>query len=180
MIGENTIRNLRLLQESHIHERHAAGIKAEQKNIAHQLHERPRFHLYITQFIDVRFFYRTFPGAGDARKHIFEGFFLLRKPVFYRLVVDGTQGTHVARKRILAHPFSLKPGSISVYQLASHIGKGNILVTMKFKKRTQSGSIIAGGAVAVHPAGTYNFFSGKRGKTPGNYGASLLFFSLFR
>ena len=181
VIGKNAIRNLRFLQESHIHEGHAAGIETEQENIAYQLHERPRFHLYVAQFIDVRFFYRTFPGAGYARKHILERFFLLRKSLFYRLVINGAQGAHVAGKRILAYSFSLKPGSVSVYQPALHIGKGNIFSAMKFKKRTQGGSIVTGCAVAVHPAGTHNFFPGKRGKTSGSYpGTCLFLFSLFR
>ncbi|MFR5959752.1 MAG: hypothetical protein ACLUHA_11495 [Bacteroides stercoris] len=90
MIHKDATLYLRFLQESHIYNRHAAGIEAEQ-GTSYQLHKRTGLHLHGTRLVDVRLLYRTFPGAGNARKHIAERFFLLRKPLLHRLVVDSTQ-----------------------------------------------------------------------------------------
>ena len=166
---------LRFLQESHIHKRHAAGIEAEQEHIAHQLHKRTGLHLHGTQLVDIRLLYRTFPGAGNARKHIAERFFLLRKPLLHRLVVDSTQRAHVARQGVLAYPLSPEPFPVSVYQPAIHLGKGDVLFAMKRKERTERSGIIVRRTVAVHETGARNLLADKPGETAGNGGRLFLF-----
>ena len=139
------------------------------------MHKRTGLHLHGTQLVDIRLLYRTFPGAGNARKHIAERFFLLRKPLLHRLVVDSTQRAHVARQGVLAYSPSPEPFPVSVYQPAVHLGKGDVLFAMKRKERTERSGIIARRTVAVHETGARNLLADKPGETAGNGGRLFLF-----
>ena len=96
--------------------------------------------------------------------------------MFHRFIINGPQGTHVARKRVLAYPSLLEPRSVSVYQLTVDVGEEDFLFAIELEKRAEGGVVIAGSAVPVHPAGTHNLLIGKRGKTYGNIPGILTIF----
>ncbi|EJX01370.1 hypothetical protein EVA_10519 [gut metagenome] len=149
-ITQDAMMQIGLLEKGHIHERHAAGIETEEKDISGKSQGFGR-QIQIPYLPDPLQRNRTLLGFANAGIDMLERRLRNGHPsLLHGTIEDGTKVAQIVRTGIGTNPSCVQPAFIPYHQMGIYFLQGNIFMRLqKTNKATDSGTVGGNGAVSA-------------------------------
>ena len=150
-VCQDAVLQVRLIQISHVNERHSAGVKRKEEYIPRIVQMRLQRQVKFLDALDSLQWYGTLHGLVYTCVNVLEWVFLFRQFLFHGTVINRAEYAHVERGGIGAVAVGFQPCLIEHYRVAVNLTQENVLTITKLHETGKRGGVCFRRADSVQP-----------------------------